>query len=269
MSSASASVVHAPDAGAGDSADAEGLGGGARTTVRTKICGVTTVDDAVAALDLGAALIGLNFYPPSPRYLTPDAAAELVAAVRRQRPQAADRALWVGVFVNESVEHMTRVAEVASLDLLQLHGDETSAHMAEMQAPADLVPRILKVFRVRPTGAGEDLGRDLERRMEPWRALGVWGFLVDTHHPDLYGGTGESWNFASLRDLAEHAERSAVKLLLAGGLTPDNVAATLTACRPWGIDLCSGVESEPGRKDIHLMRRLFEEIHHGTTRPAT
>ena len=235
----------------------------ASTGVRTKICGVTRVDDAVAAIDLGAAMIGLNFYPPSPRYLTPEAAGELVRAVRLERPAAAQDVLWVGVFVDESASEMARIAETAHLDLIQLHGDEDPAEMA------DLAAKTIKVLRVRPATSGEtihDVGREVPRKMEPWRALGVWGFLVDTHHPDLYGGTGESWDFASLRTLAE---RDDVRMLLAGGLSPSNVRAALSACRPWGLDLCSGVEAEPGLKDFHLMRRLFEEIHHGTTRPAT
>lgn len=238
-----------------------------RTGVHTKICGVTCVDDAVAALDLGARLIGLNFYPPSPRYVTPEDAGELVRAVRRARPDSPDsQVLWVGVFVDESAEHVARVAQTAELDLVQLHGDEDPAEMAPL---GDLVPKIVKVFRVHPGDADEadgDVAAWVARKMEPWRALGVWGFLVDTHHPDLYGGTGESWDFTALKDFAERAD---VRVLLAGGLTPDNVGSALTACRPWGLDLCSGVESEPGRKDSHLMTRLFEEIHHGTTRPAT
>jgi phosphoribosylanthranilate isomerase len=243
---------------------------GRRTSVRTKICGVTRVEDAVAAIDLGAAMIGLNFYPPSPRYLTPESAGELVRAVGQERPDGAQDLQWVGVFVDESVSEMARIAEAAHLDLIQLHGDEDPAAMAsEMAEMGDLATKIVKVFRVRPAASGEtnrDVGREVARKMEPWRALGVWGFLVDTHHPDLYGGTGESWDFASLRALAE---RDDVRMLLAGGLSPDNVRAALSACRPWGLDLCSGVESEPGLKDFHLMRRLFEEIHHGTTRPAT
>lgn len=241
-----------------------------RHGVRTKICGITCVDDALAAIDLGAGLIGFNFYPPSPRYVTPEDAGELVRAVRRVRPDSPDspdsRVLWVGVFVDESAEHVARVAQTAELDLVQLHGDEDPAEMAAL---GDLVAKIIKVFRVRPGDADEargDVAAWVARKMEPWRALGAWGFLVDTHHPDLYGGTGESWDFAALKDLAE---RSDVRVLLAGGLTPDNVGSALTACRPWGLDLCSGVESEPGRKDSHLMTRLFEEIHHGTTPPAT
>ena len=247
-----------------------GVRTGVRPVVHTKICGATTVDDAIAAIDLGAELVGLNFYPPSPRYLSPETAGELVRAVRGKRPEA--DVLWVGVFVDESSEHVARVAEVARLDLVQLHGDEDPA---DWESLGELATKIVKVFRVRPgdaSEADEDVDHDVDvagwvaRKMEPWRALGAWGFLVDTLHPDLYGGTGESWDFAALKDLAE---QGGVRVLLAGGLTPDNVGSALAACRPWGLDLCSGVESEPGRKDVHLMRRLFEEIHHGTTRPAT
>lgn len=239
-----------------------------RDTPRTKICGVTTADDAVAALDLGADLLGLNFYPPSPRFLTPERAGELIDAVRRQRPDA--DLLWAGVFVGEPAERLVEIAATARLDLVQLHGDEEPDHFDGLpDGRRELAAKTIKVFRVRGTVDAEDM----HRRMEPWRALGVWGFLVDTRHPDLYGGTGESWDMSSIADLAADLaadlSTGGPRLLLAGGLGPDTVRAALGACRPWGVDLCSGVESEPGRKDPHLMRRLFEEIRHGTTRPAT
>jgi phosphoribosylanthranilate isomerase len=252
-----------------------------KVRIRTKICGVTTVDDALLAIDHGADLIGLNFYPASPRYVTPERADELVRDVQRVRPEhgreftgAADRLRWVGVFVDESAEIVARTAEIVGLDLVQLHGDETPEFLTALGAIDPGLPaRVIKVFRVPKDLLREEVQSEMERRMEPWRALGVWGFLVDTHHPSLYGGTGESWDFASLSGPATHPQKQVQKqvqprLLLAGGLHPGNVRAALEA-EPWGIDLCSGIESEPGRKDPHLMRRLFEEIHHGKTRTAT
>lgn len=216
---------------------------------RVKICGVTRPDDALLAIDLGASMLGINFYEPSPRFVRPRQAADLVDAVRALRPAA--QILWVGVFVDASLDTLRRVADVADLDLVQLHGDED---------PAEMVPiaeRAIRVFRVRQRVSREAL----EEAMEPWRELGTWGYLLDTHHDDLYGGTGESWQFSSLGSPGTTREDDdESRLLLAGGLDPDNVAGALGACDPWGVDVCSGIEAEPGLKDPLLTRRFFESI---------
>lgn len=224
---------------------------------RVKICGVTRPDDALLAIDLGASLLGINFYEPSPRSMRPRQAADLVDAVRALRPAA--EVLWVGVFVDAGLPTLRRVADVAALDLVQLHGDEDPEEMAP------IADRAIRVFRVRERVSREALEEDIE----PWRELGTWGYLLDTHNDDLYGGTGESWEVSSLGRIGDDAPR----LLLAGGLDPDNVAEAIEACDPWGVDVCSGIESEPGLKDPRLTRRLFEEIrsheatHHETRHP--
>ena len=218
---------------------------------RVKICGVTTAEDARLAAGLGAELIGLNFYPDSPRFLEPERAAELVREV------ATSSVRWVGVFVNETAERAAAIAERVGLDLLQFHGDETPADLAGVEA------RSIKALRVRGDLSGEVLA--------PWLDRGLWGLLVDARHDTLYGGSGRSWNFASAA-AAPAAEAGAPRLLIAGGLGPSSAAAAARAARPWGLDLCSGVEAEPGRKDPALMRRLFtqldEEIPHGETPSA-
>lgn len=234
------------------------LAEGARPKI--KICGVTSAAEAVLAANLGADLIGLNFYPPSPRYLEPRHAAEIAEAVRdRGRATKQRRARGTqtrlgraegaqtkhvqlaGVFVNAPRRQVEEIDDQVGLDVLQFHGDET---------PADVAPfakRALKAFRVRD-------------RLDP-QALagfdGVWGVLVDSRHPRLYGGTGESWRFESLPGLEQALPR---RTFIAGGLGPGNVRDAIDAARPYGIDLCSGVESAPGKKDPELLRRLFEEI---------
>lgn len=208
---------------------------------RVKVCGVTTVEDALLSVALGADYLGLNFYPPSPRYVTLEQAAEIAEAVRRQAPDLP----LVGVFVNPGQDTLGEVQDAVGLDLLQFHGDESAEEIAPY------AERALKVFRV-------------QDRLDPESLRGwehVWGWLVDSRHPQLYGGSGESWDFASLR----HGSDATMdrRLFIAGGLEPDNVRSAMEAARPWGIDLCSGVESLPGRKDPQLLRQLFEEIRHG------
>ena len=228
-----------------------------RRRPRIKICGVTTVEDALAAVELGADYLGLNFYPPSPRGLDAETALPIVEAVRRR----SDRIRLVGVFVNAGRETIATLDRRLSLDLVQFHGDE---------APEDLelyADRAIKVFRVR--------GRFDPAQLDAWR--GVWGYLVDTHHPRLYGGSGESWSFGSLRDAlprgGDGVAGSDRRLFIAGGISPDNARAALDAARPWGLDVCSGVESRPGHKDPDRMRRLFEvideEIKNGESRAST
>ncbi len=268
---------------------------------KVKICGVTSAEEAMLAADLGADFVGLNFYPPSPRYLSPARALEIADAVRgrgraggaqteqgraggaqteqgraggaqtqrgraggaqTQRGRAGGaqtrQVRLVGVFVNASAAELEETARIVGLDLLQFHGDETPAEIAPFAA------RAIKAFRVAPE-AHKRNGRD---RLDAAALEGfedAWGVLVDAYHPGLYGGTGESWRFESLRELVPQLPR---RTFIAGGLGPDNVRAAIEAARPYGIDLCSGVESKPGRKDPELIERLFKEISDGeTSRP--
>lgn len=207
---------------------------------KVKICGVTTAQDALLAVRLGADFLGLNFYPPSPRCVDIEAAREIATAVR----ESGREVLLVGVFVNHSTTEIAAIEEAVGLDLVQFHGEESQAEIASFR------DRAIKVFRV-------------EERLDPALLAGfeeVWGVLVDTRHPGLYGGSGESWDFASLRG----AEDATIprRVFIAGGLGPENVGRAIALARPWGIDLCSAVESVPGRKDPRLLTRLFEEIDH-------
>jgi phosphoribosylanthranilate isomerase len=219
---------------------------------RVKICGITRAEDADAALALGADFVGLNFYPPSPRSIDVDRAAAL-------RRSIGDRARVVGVFVNHDRAEVATIAARVGLDLLQFHGDEQ---------PADLEPhagRAIKVFRVvdaLPTG-------------EIARYGSVWGFLFDSKAPRdanerhvvdhrRFGGTGARWSWD-----AAGALPAGRRIFVAGGIRPDNVGELMARLSPWGIDVSSGVESAPGRKDPVLLERLFEEIAHAQTAGAS
>lgn len=208
---------------------------------RVKICGITRLEDAEAALELGAEFLGFNFFAPSPRSIDVGAAARL-------RRSIGDRARVVGVFVNHAAAEVSRIAAEVGLDLLQFHGDE---------GPLDLEPhaaRAIKVFRV----AGPLPQAELERYPR------AWGFLFDTARGPAYGGSGVSWAWS-----AAGALPAGRPLFVAGGIRPDNVAEVLALLQPWGIDVSSGVEAAPGRKDPALLERLFEEIAHAQTAGAS
>lgn len=203
-----------------------------------KICGVTRPADALAAVDLGARFLGLNFHPPSPRCLEPAAAREIAAAVRG-RPGGSEVTL-VGVFVNRPAAAIERVAAVVGLDLVQLHGDE---------GPAEVAPfggRAIKVFRTGGEGGEPPVPRDYPQ---------AWGFLFDIRHGTLYGGTGRSWPFRSVAALVTDRP-----FFVAGGIGPGNARRALAESGAWGIDVCSGVEASPGVKDRTLMEKLFREV---------
>ncbi len=211
----------------------------------TKICGITTYEDALAATKAGADMLGLNFYPPSPRYVTPAQAREIVDTLRgvfgKKHP------LLVGVFVNEPVDSIRRTIDLVRLDLAQLSGDEPAEALAALDGRA--------VKAIRPVNRSEAL-RFAEQYLpaaptdERLPAL-----LLDAYHPDLYGGTGAS---ASI-EVARTINALTPRLMLAGGLTPDNVAERVAAIRPWGVDAASGVESPcKGRKDSSKVRAFIQ-----------
>lgn len=209
---------------------------------RVKVCGITTPDDAVLALDLGADFLGLNFYPGSARCLDTKQAEAIRAAVGPQ-------ARLIGVFVNHPVDDVRALADRLDLELLQFHGDETPLDLAVFGE------RAIRAFRV---GADFDFA-ELEKYPD------CWGFLFDAYDKKLFGGSGRTWDHGRIR-----SQEIAKPWFIAGGLRPDNIAAIVGGLETsgygvYGYDVCSGVESAPGSKDPDLMRQFFEEIRHAQT----
>ena len=186
-----------------------------------KICGITCREDAQAAVAAGASALGFNFYPKSPRYLRPEAAAEVAAVVP-------GNVLKVGVFVNEPPSKVAEIARMATLDVVQLHGGD---------APPGL--RLWRACRVSAEGV-----QGLEN------AVGAEAVLLDTAVLGMHGGTGQTfaWHLARIEGW---------KVVVAGGLDGDNVRDAIRAARPWGVDACSRLESAPGRKDHSKMTEFI------------
>ena len=200
--------------------------------MRIKICGITNLEDAEAAQLLGAWAVGLNHHPESPRLVEPGVAAEIGAALKR-------RCEVVGVFVNAPLQEIERAVEAEQLTMVQLHGDEGPAFCAEVARRTGA--KVIKAFQVRS-------GADVQAA----EAFRTDFHLFDAHHPAKRGGTGETfdWEIAAARD-------SEIPLMLAGGLRPGNVAEAIEVVRPFGVDVTSGVEAEPGRKDPALLEQFF------------
>jgi phosphoribosylanthranilate isomerase len=196
--------------------------------MKIKICGITRYEDAQAAVEAGADLLGFNFYAKSPRYISPISAARLIADIRA----ACSRVQIVGVFVNSSLEEINTITGQCELDLAQLCGDELPETLNALNGVA------FKALRPKDK---PDLAQFLIR-YQP--RAGSPAYLVDAYRPGAYGGTGQIADWSLARSLAE-----AYPLLLAGGLTPDNVAEAIQQVRPWGVDVASGVEESPGCKD--------------------
>jgi phosphoribosylanthranilate isomerase len=207
---------------------------------RVKICGVTDLESAELAVELGADYLGLNFYPPSPRYLDVERARSLAEAVR-------GRVVLVGVFVNESPERIAAIVDRVGLDLVQASGDEPPAAVRTEAA------RTIKAFR---GGAWPQPARLAEYGP-------LWGVLIDAPHSTLFGGSGEAWDYGRLTHADSAGRADGTRLFLAGGLDPDNVRQAVRVVRPYAVDVCSGVERAPGIKDRDRMRRFFEEVRLG------
>jgi phosphoribosylanthranilate isomerase len=212
-----------------------------------KICGITTVEDGLAALESGADMLGFNFHPPSPRYVTPDSCTRLVAALR----QAGTPFVAVGVFVNAPPARVMSMLDECHLDLAQLSGDETPTDVAALRGLA------FKAIRATDgTAANEQAARfavSTGAQLRPALLLDAPGGAGS------YGGTGQTADWQVAATITARYD-----VLLAGGLTPDNVAVAIHAVRPWGVDVASGVESAPGRKDPARMRAFIEAAQAAT-----
>ena len=194
---------------------------------RVKICGITNLDDALHAADCGADELGFNFYKRSKRYLSPESAREIISKL----PLTIGK---IGVFVNEPIASVLTTAEFVGLNAIQLHGDEDITYLADLKEQSKKT--VIKAFRVRP---GFDIGEALD-----W----PWDFpLFDAYSGNQYGGTGETfdWNVFGFQ-IYIWLPASAY---IAGGLNPGNVAEAIRIAFPYAVDVASGVESEPGKKD--------------------
>lgn len=226
------------------------MDGQPRTLV--KICGVRTPEQALVAADAGADLIGLVFFPPSPRHVTVEAAAGIVAALRA----AGSALLAVGLFVNEDPARINAVAREVGLDLVQLSGDEQPADLARIDAP------LLRTLRISPEDSvvrvRERITGDTIMAQRPGRPAGPLGQvltpLIDAHVPGLYGGAGVRADWTMAATLSR-----LWPVVLAGGLTPENVASAIRAVRPFGVDVSSGVETD-GAKDPEKIRAFVRAV---------
>jgi phosphoribosylanthranilate isomerase len=229
--------------------------------VAVKICGVTDPGDALLSAELGADFLGLNFWPGSPRFLDVERAREIAAAVRA----AAPRVGLVGVFVNPDAGFVEEMAAASGLDLLQFSGDETAAAVRPFAA------RAIKALRTHDPAAAAEFadcwGLLLDApRIGGSAGTGAAGAAVPSADAPLaqdYGGTGRQWDYGAAAPILGGATGDARRVFLAGGLRPENVRRVVATLRPFAVDVCSGVESAPGRKDPGLLRRLFEEVRNG------
>jgi len=188
-----------------------------------KVCGITNIEDAAAAIDAGASALGFNFYPESPRYIDPETVAGIASRL-------VPGVLKVGVFVNQPAGSLKDIVRAAGLDIVQLHGASF--------APSSV--RFWRAVRMRP---------DFDfASLDPLEAE---AFLIDAFSGEAWGGTGRTWDWT----LAAGVNR---RLILAGGLDATNVREAIRVARPWGVDACSRIESSPGKKDHAKMRAFVE-----------
>ena len=202
--------------------------------VKVKVCGMTNLKDALVAVEEGADAVGFIFYKKSPRSVTMKLVREIVLEV----PPFVNT---VGVFVDETAEQINKIADYCNLDIIQLHGDESPTFCKKIRR------KVIKAFRIKDMQSVKKLS-----------SFQVSGFLLDTFSENLHGGTGKvfDWN------LALPAKKFG-PVIMAGGLTPNNVQQAVRQVRPYGVDVCSGVESEPGIKDHKKVRAFLKNAKAG------
>lgn len=211
-----------------------------------KICGIKTIHDALAAMNAGADMLGFNFYPKSVRFIEKEFCANITSVLKKEYPQIK----LIGVFVNSPVDEIKNILQTCSLDLAQLHGDETADMLKQLNCKAFKAIRLSASESVEPF-----LNTSVYIRESATESVDKPAFLVDAAVKGVYGGSGvkADWNFAS--ELAKQH-----KFLLAGGLTPENVADAVKQVKPWGVDVASGVESSPGVKDEAKMIEFVKAV---------
>jgi len=206
-----------------------------RQSVKVKVCGITNAEDAWTAVEAGADALGFIFYKQSPRYVVPAVASRIIA-------ELPPLIVTVGVFVNEGMATVRSIMDTCGLAMAQLHGDENASYCHELSRPS------MKALRLKDRGSLLALAEYQGRG-------GVRGFVLDTFSELAYGGTGQVTDWALAADVAKTA-----RVLLAGGLTPDNVTEAIRTVHPYGVDVSSGVESAPGKKDPAKVRAFLEAV---------
>jgi phosphoribosylanthranilate isomerase len=206
---------------------------------KIKICGIKTLNDALAAIHAGADYLGFNFYPKSVRFIEKDACAEITSVLMKEYPYIK----LVGVFVNSPMDEINNILQSCPLGLAQLHGDETPEMVNAFNGKA------FKAIRLSAsTSIDESVYPFLKSALEP-------ALLVDASVKGVYGGSGVTADWTAAAELAKK-----YSLLLAGGLTPKNVADAVSRVKPWGVDVASGVESAPGKKDAEKMQAFVRVV---------
>ena len=219
---------------------------------KIKVCGLTDLVDVRAAMAAGADMLGFIFFAGSPRCVKPEQVRRILDEAQ---PNQAGF-VTVGVFVNDSPQHVAQVLDFCGLDFAQLHGDEPPAALgntSEDRGP--LCSRAYKALRPRSIKEASHLAQSYALPPHLRSAGRLPAFLIDAYHPTQRGGTGETGDWRLAQSLAGR-----YPLLLAGGLTPANVAQAIHSIHPWGVDVASGVEQSPGRKDHAALRAFFSAV---------
>ncbi|MEM7009808.1 MAG: phosphoribosylanthranilate isomerase [Thermodesulfobacteriota bacterium] len=204
------------------------------SNTKVKICGITNLEDAQAAVELGTDALGFIFYKDSKRYVEPQIAGDIISKLP-------PFITTVGVFVNASVEDISEIQEKTQVSALQLHGDESPEFCSSLQG------KIIKVLRVKD-----------KHDLDPLAQYPVEAILLDTYSDKEYGGTGSTFDWGVLKDL-----KTDKKIILSGGLTPENVSEAISTVRPYAVDVSSGVEASAGKKDHIKLKQFFEAIKNG------
>jgi phosphoribosylanthranilate isomerase len=206
-----------------------------------KICGITNIEDARVAVAAGTDMVGFNFYRRSSRFIEPEQARSIIESLKSE---VSRDVMMVGVFVDEAPESLAQIAATSGIEAVQLHGDESIEFCSTLK---ELMPEsfVIKVIHV-----GDD-GSDRPTKYE------VDAIMLDAFDENLRGGTGRTidWNFA------RRVRESVSRLILAGGLSPENVGAAINEVRPYAVDVCSALESAPGKKDAGKVKAFVEAAH--------
>jgi phosphoribosylanthranilate isomerase len=209
--------------------------------VQIKICGITNLPDARAAVAAGADMLGFNFYRRSPRFIEPQGARSIIKSLRET--DSVQDVRMVGVFVNQTVEAVAHIAKGVELDAIQLHGDESTEFCEQLK---NILPNQFLIKVIRADGDA----------IEGAQEYGVDAIMLDAFDRELRGGTGRTIDW----DLANQARAAVPRLFLAGGLSPENVQEAVAKVQPYAVDACSALESSPGRKNTERVEAFVRAV---------